>query len=54
MSGISYASVNSKHYLMTTYKCVGKAENIYQINETYVKVVNSLISFSLAISWIDT
>ena len=40
MSGVIYVSVNSKHYLLTIYKCVRKAEYIYQINETYVKMVN--------------
>ena len=35
MLGVIYVSVNSKHYLMTIYKCVGKAEYyIYQMNET--------------------
>ena len=40
MLGVIYVSVNSKHYLMVIYKWVGKAEYIYQMNETYVKVVN--------------
>ena len=41
MLGVIYVSVNSKHYLMTIYKPVGKAEYyIYQMNEMYVKVVN--------------
>ena len=35
MLRLIYVSVNSKHYLMTIYKCVGEAEYyIYQMNET--------------------
>ena len=41
MLGVIYVSVNSKCYLITIYKCVGKVEYcIYHMNETYVKVVN--------------
>ena len=45
MLGVLYLSVNSKHYLMTIYKCVGKAEYIYQMDETYLKVFLIFISF---------
>ena len=46
MSRVIYVSVNSKHYLMTIYTYY-----IYQMNGTYVKVVNQFIFlFSLAIS----
>ena len=40
MSRVIYVSVNSKHYLITIYKCVGKTEYIYQMNDTCAKVVN--------------
>ena len=41
MLGVIHVSVSFKHYLMTIYKCVGKAEYyVCQMNETYVKVVN--------------
>ena len=44
MLGVIYVSVNSKHYPTTIYKCVGESrvllKAIYQVNETYVKVVN--------------
>ena len=41
MLGVIYVLiVNSKSCLMTIYKSVGKTEYyIYQMNETYVKVV---------------
>ena len=39
MLGVLYVSVNSKHYLMTIYKCVGKAEYIYQMDETYLTLL---------------
>ena len=51
MLGVIYVQVNSKCYLITIYKCVGKVEYyIYKINETYVKVVNHYFRFSSAIS----
>ena len=34
MLGAIYVSINSKHYLMTIYKCIEKTEYIYQINES--------------------
>ena len=40
MLGVIYVSINSKCF-MTIYKRVGKVEYyVYQMNETYVKVVN--------------
>ena len=46
MLRVIYVSVSFKHYLMTIYKCVEKADYyIYQMNETYVKVVNHFLIF---------
>ena len=42
MLGVIYVSVNSKHYLMTIYKCVGKAEYyIYQMNNFHWLLVDT-------------